>query len=374
MAEQTMEKQENPKKLVFYLGSLAKGGAEHVAVNLAEYFNSIGWQVTMVTKLRADEEYETSEAIGRVIADIAGKEISRSRVANFNRRIKKLRNIFAELSPDVIISFIGKNNFMAVQAAGKLMIPVIVSVRSAPEREYKSRAMHALVKPMFRRAAGVVLQTKDARDYFPEDIQKKSIILPNSVNPKFLQEQYYGERRQRVVTVGRMDVNKNQILLIHAFEQIADEFPELELYLYGDGPSRSKWEEEVKQTKYASRIHFPGVANDIYDRIREDRIFVLPSIMEGMPNALIEAMALGLANVSTDCPCGGPRELLGDNENGLLVPVGDADAMAEAMRRILTDPELEQRLQNNAYRKAQELEPGKVNEMWKEYVVRICKK
>ena len=358
----------NKKKIVFYLGSLAKGGAERVAVNLATYFDSIGYEVTIVTKLKGEDEYLIPDTVKRVIADIIGEEITKSRIKNLRNRVKKLRNIFEEIAPNVVVSFIGKNNFMAIRAAKRKKIPVVVSVRSAPSREYKSKSMSLLVNPMFKKAAGVVLQTQEAKDYFKPAVQKKAVILPNSLNPNFIKPLYEGERRKHIVTVGRLDDNKNQILLIRAFEKAAEAFPEWELYLYGDGPSRKKWEEYAQGTSCTERIHFMGMADEIYTKIDADSIFVLPSIMEGMPNALIEAMALGLACVSTDCPCGGPKDLLKDNENGLLVPVNDADAMAEALKKLMDDETLRKNYGQKAYAYTKQLNPAVVNKMWQEYL------
>ena len=359
------------KRVVFYLGSLAKGGAERVITNLAEFFNRQNWEVTIVTKEKADEEYEISDQIKRVIADIEGDEISGSRIKNLSRRIKKLRRILNEINPDIVVSFIGKNNFMAIRAAKKLGIPVVVSVRSTPSREYKSKSMSLLVNPMFKKASGVVLQTQEAKTYFKPAVQGKAVVLPNSLNPNFIKSLYEGARRKRIVTVGRLDDNKNQILLIWAFEKVADDFPEWELYLYGDGPSRKKWEEYVQNSSCATRIHFMGMTDEIYNKIDMDSVFVLPSIMEGMPNALIEAMALGLACVSTDCPCGGPKELLGNDENGLLVPVNDVDAMSKALSKLLSDDMLVKKYSEKAYEKVQEFQPKKVNHMWEEYLLQV---
>ncbi len=362
------------RTIAFYLGSLAKGGAERVTVNLAEYFLGRGYRVYIITPNQREEEYDISPEITRVLCDITGDEIHKSRIHNLRARILKLRSIFRECAPDVIVSMIGKNNFMAIQAAKPLGIPVAVSVRSAPEREYKSRAMRILVNPMFRRAAGVILQTADARAFFKKSVQKRAVILPNSLKPDFVKPLYEGERRKRIVTVGRLDDNKNQILLVEAFCRIAGEFPEYELYLYGDGPSRAKWEERVNAGEYASRIHFEGNRNHIENLIDRDRVFVLPSIMEGMPNALMEAMALGLTPISTDCPCGGPRELLGENENGLLVhSSADPDELADALRSVLADPELADRLSCKAYERACEFRPDRVNAMWEKYLLSLMK-
>lgn len=368
--------------IALYLGSLAKGGAERVAVNVSEYLKNQGWRVTIITKLRAEEEYEISTGITRKIADLEDSKLSRNRIKNLRNRLKKLVRVFHETNPDMILSFIGKNNFMAIKAGRKLHIPVVASVRSAPEREYKKRSMKLLVKPMFRKAAGIILQTQDAMNYFPKDIQQKAIILPNPLKPEFVDYMPIQERKQKIVSVGRMDDNKNQILLIHAFIKLATKFPEAELFLYGDGPSREKWEIETKKMEYADRIHFEGTCDHIPEVISDAKIFVLPSRMEGMPNALMEAMALGLAVISTDCPCGGPRELIGENENGILIPISSEDEnsgrscelLKEAIQKLLQDDAYRKELSEKAYQKAQEFRPEHVNLLWKDYLMQIMER
>ena len=116
-----------------------------------------------------------------------------------------------------------------------------------------------------------------------------------------------------------------------------------------------------------------GSCGQVAEAIGEAGIFVLSSDVEGMPNALLEAMALGLACVSTDCPCGGPRTVIKDGENGLLIPVGDTDALTRALRRIMDDPELEERLGVNAAKIKEDLEPKKVNQMWMDYIAQFMK-
>lgn len=363
--------------IVFYIGWLYKGGAERVVVNLADYFHQQGWKVYIVTPKKHETEYKISDGIDRVISDLADSEVTGSRIKNLRARIRKLRQVFMECKPNVIVSFLGKNNFMAIQAAKPLGIPVVVSVRSDPQREYKNFAMRVLVKPMFKRASGVILQTQEAMNYFPQSIRKKSVILPNSLKPAFVKPYYDGERIPVIVTAGRFDDNKNQILLIKAFQEIAADYPQVELRLYGEGPAQSKWEQYISENisyNIASRIHFMGVRDNLEELIYQDSIFVLTSIVEGMPNALIEAMALGLAVISTDCPCGGPRELIGNNENGILIKsYTDPRELADALRRVLSDKKLAWRLSQNAYRKTREYLPEVVNAQWREYLQSLMK-
>jgi glycosyltransferase involved in cell wall biosynthesis len=221
---------------------------------------------------------------------------------------------------------------------------------------------------MFRFADGVVLQTKQSMNFFPKKVQQKSVIMSNPLNPAFLNKRYVGERENVIVTVGRLDENKNQAMLIHAFSHIATEFPNLKLVIYGDGECKGKLEDLVRSKNLMDRVTLPGSISDVPEHIYNARIFALTSNTEGMPNTIIEAMALGLPVISTDCPCGGPAELIEDGVNGLLVPVGDAFALADAFRKILVDTELEHKLQENSAKITQKLAPDKVNKEWRDYL------
>ena len=196
------------RKIAFYIGSLDKGGAERVITNLAEYFFSKGYEVTMVTKMKEKEEYSLSAGITRIIADIT-KEEERGRIRNLFLRIRKLRRIIKEIHPDVVVSFIGKNNLMSIAATRGLGIPVVVSVRSNPSREIGCGVKLLLTLALFHVAEGIVLQTTEAKQYFPKEIQKKAVVLQNSLNPAFIRAPYEKERRKEIVSVGRIDDNKN---------------------------------------------------------------------------------------------------------------------------------------------------------------------
>lgn len=357
------------KKIVFYTASLAKGGAQRVIVNLAESLVQKGYPVTIVTTRKEEQEYTISNTIKRVYSDITEEEITSSRVKNFVARFVKLRRIWLQEKPGVVISFIGKNNFMALLTAAGLKIPVVTSVRGEPMEEYYNGVLRFLSKTLMGCCAGLILQTPDAKEYFPKWIQRKSIILDNPLNPEFIDAYYEGERKKEIVTVGRLDSNKNQKLIIDAFCKIAERFPEYRLILYGDGEDREYLTEYVKKNSYADRIFLPGAIKGVKEKIQSAKIFVLSSNTEGMPNCLLEAMALGIPSISTDCPCGGPRMLMEGKENGILVPVKDVDAMGKAMEQLLTDEELWIKFSKNAYKLSEELHPEKVNRKWEEYLI-----
>lgn len=374
------------KSIAFYIGGLCIGGAERVICNLAEYFYSEGYRVTMVTKVRDEKEYELNPGIRRIIADITLEEETSSRIHNLFARINKLRRIWKDVKPDVIISFIRKNNLMAIASAAPLGIPVVVSVRSAPERELKGFGFKTISFLLFRKAAGVVLQTREAYEFFPGYIKAKAVVLPNSINSEFLRvsEEIAKERNSdinsvykenKIITVGRIDDNKNQRLLVDAYAKIAMQYPDWRLDLIGDGSGKQALEEYVNTLPCKDRIHFTGAVNDVAKRMSEASIFVLPSKIEGMPNALIEAMVMGMACISTDCPCGGPRDLIAaDESNGILVPVDSVDSMAMALKRLITNDTLRESMGDNAKKIINTLHPDSVNKQWKHYIENVTGK
>ncbi|MBQ6887387.1 MAG: glycosyltransferase [Lachnospiraceae bacterium] len=361
------------KTIVFYISSLRKGGAERVIVNLAEHFHKSGYRVVIVTTRIAEREYEISEGIIRRISEPKEEMLQSGRVGNFKTRFTTLRDIWKEEKPDLIVSFIGKNNMMAILTSVFLKIPVVVSVRGNPPSEYYTKGLKLAEEVLFKKAAGVVLQTRESVSFFPKAVQKKSVILPNPLNPVFIKPAFEGKRKNQIVSVGILDENKNQAMLVRAFAQIIEEFPEMELVLYGEGEKRIELEALAKELKITEKVLMPGQCDKVQDTIDKARIFVLTSDTEGSPNAVIEAMSLGLAVVSTDCPCGGPAELIQNGENGLLVPVGNEKALAEALRKILSSPELEEKLRRNAVQIQTTMEPEVVCKKWQQYLEEVMR-
>ncbi len=384
-----------------YIGSLHKGGAERVMVNLADFFFEQGYRVTLVTTYLDSDEYEVRHAAWRVVpagadramlvADTSENDVwvdpqggekggidrvfsallrseQKGRVYNLRKRSEKLRDIWRSLKPDMILSFIGKNNIMALSTASGEKIPVVVSVRADPRMEYDTLGLKASMLSTFGKAAGIIVQSEGAKSYFPEYIRKKCVILPNSLNPSFIRKRYTGEREKIIVMVGRLDENKNQALVMRSFARVMKKGLEgYILKIYGDGPDMIALRHLAVSMGLDNNIEFKGMVRHVAEHIEKASLYILASRQEGMPNSLIEAMALGLPCISTDCPCGGPADLIQDGENGLLVPVDDEKAMARAMWRILKDPEFAEKLGANAAKLQEEYSPEVTNRKWKEY-------
>ena len=354
------------KKIIFYIGSLARGGAERVVVNLAEYLRSEKFDIIIATKEQRAVEYAVPEGVRRIGADISDEEMTKSRVKNFVKRVQKLRHIWKKERPDLIVSFIKKNNLMAILSSRGLRIPVLVAIRSAAFREYPG-GFRMLAKVLFPMANGIIVQTEEQANYFGKIVKRKTQILPNAIHPNFIAPIYEGVRNNEIITVGRIDDNKNQIMLVEAFALIADKYPSMKVIIYGDGEEKGKIRELIQQKELMDRVILAGQIADIKAKIERARIFVLTSRIEGIPNAMIEAMACGVVPISTDFGGGGVRQLIRDGENGYIIPVDDVDALAKKLELILTDKELEERLRAHAVEVQNQFAPELVNQQWEQY-------
>lgn len=167
--------------------------------------------------------------------------------------------------------------------------------------------------------------------------------------------------------MGRMDQNKNHAMQLRAFAALQDRYPGYELVIYGDGELRSSLEELAQELAIADCVRFPGVVPDVAERIGRASLFLLTSYSEGVSNALIEALALGLPTIATDVPSGGTEELMEDGVNGLVIPAGDQKALESAMDRMLSEPAYADRLGREASKIQERLAPERVNALWKAY-------
>ncbi len=359
------------KKIAFYCGSLTKGGAERVFVNLAEHFYQTGYEVLMVTQYQYEDEYTISPGILRVLSDITKEETGKSRILNFVKRFQKLRGIFKKEKPDLVMTCIGKNNLMAIATNTLLKTKVVISVVADPKMEYETLLMRFLARNYFVFADGIILQTQDAKLFFPKKIQKKAVIMPNSLNPVFAVPRYEGERKKEIVAVGRLDDNKNHAMLIQAFSGIADQFSEYVVTIYGDGDKKEELQALIRKCGLEDRVTLAGKSNQIKEDIYKSSVFVLTSDTEGMPNALIEAMALGLTVISTDCPCGGPKDLITPGVNGYLTPVRDVKALEQKLKECLSHPEEMERMGQEATKIQEKMNPKLVNRLWEDYFIKI---
>lgn len=354
--------------ITIFISSLYGGGAERVACNLANFLEQEGHTIEILAMSETSEKYDLNEkiAVKTLVSINERNSIIKKSVFRICRFIKYL----VTMEKDVYIVMLPRTTIMLLAFRWLTRAKVIASERVDPATYTSQMAKN--LKKLAKRADGWVFQTEDARKWYGETIKKcKSVVIPNAVNPAFIRPHYEGKKRKVIAGAGRLDVQKNFGLLIRAFAKIAPEFLEYNLIIYGKGNEEQELKALADGMGLRGRVEFPGNIQNIAEEMEKNKMFVLSSDFEGMPNALMEAMALGLPCVSTDCPCGGPRYLIRDGVNGLLVPVGGVDEMAEAMRKVLSDSNLAENIGKEAMKIAEELAPDKIYGQWEEFVSSI---
>ena len=353
-------------KIAFYINDINGGGAERVMVNLANYLSETGREVVFVTSYRTANEYKLSSKVKRL--SIENIQISQSRFKRNLSRILALRKICKNEKPSVLVTFMAEPNFRGIIATLGLPVKMIVSVRNDPNREYAGKIGKFVGKWLLPLADGCVFQTKEAQEWFPERLQRKSTIIFNSVKEEFFhikRKPVLGE----IVTCGRLTPQKNHKLLIDAFANVVKEHPYARLKIYGEGSLREVLQEQINKLGLHEKAFLMGATNDVAKALQTADLFVLSSDYEGMPNALMEAMAAGVPCISTDCHCGGPRELFKESLHNQLTLVKDENSLFKKIDMFLSmDTERKNGLANTTKELAYCFSSKKINLFWEKYL------
>lgn len=367
----------NMKRIVFHLNCLERGGAERVVATLSGQFAEHGYEVYIATEWQGADEYEIHPQVKRVHVGLDRKQEQQGRIQKFVGRILNLRRFLKKVKPDIVIAFARKANYRALTATIGMKLPVLISVRINPIGYYDFWSDKIQIPLLFRRAAGCVFQTPQQRDFFPKYVRKNSRIILNPIDEKFIGNEIPKKRENVVVHSGRLVDFKNQCLLVQAFVMVHQVHPDYMLRIYGpdsfDG-TKQKLEDLIDRLHAEEYIQLMGSSSALEKDMRCAALAAYASDYEGMPNVVLEAMALGLPVVSTDCPPGGPRMVIQHEQNGLLVPVGDKNALAAAINRLIEDRKLAQRLGRNAAKIGQMASPERIFEEWRDYMEEITGK
>lgn len=352
-------------KILFAIDTLGKGGAERVITNLANYFIKEN-DVSIMTLRNVPTEYELNEKISIVNIQQDGKY--KNKIIREIKNINKIKHEIERSSPDIIITFLPAITYRLMIANIINKKKVIISVRNDPKIEYNNIIKKTLMKILYTRANGFIFQTEEAKSFFSKKIQMKSEIIPNPINESFIEKPFGGERKKEIVSVGRLEEQKNHKMLIKAFSRISEEYKDYKLIIYGEGNERENLEKLITDLNLVDKVLLPGKVDNIKEKIYNASAFILSSDYEGMPNALMEAMALGIPVISTNCPCGGPRFLINNNKNGILVPIKDEEKMKIAIEKLLGDRKFANSISTNASKISIELHPKKINKKWENFI------
>ncbi|MDD6812389.1 MAG: glycosyltransferase family 4 protein [Lachnospiraceae bacterium] len=320
-------------KIVFVIPDMPGGGTERVVALLANEYAKRNIETAILLFAGNERAYPLDERIE--VVNVGNP--SDGELGVRLERIKKMRQYYKS-NPDCRIwsfSVMGAVfSVVATLGTGKKHT-FLISERNDPNR-YE----HPYIRNFFYRFADVlVCQTQDAISSFPKGIRKKAIVIPNPVDIGDLQP-YTGEREKRIVAVGRLEPQKNHKLLLKAFAEFSKKHPEYILDIYGKGEMEKELRIMANELKIDKCVNFVGFSDKVKEEINSAAIYVLSSDYEGISNSMLEAIALGVPVVATDCPIGGSRACIQDGKNGLLVPAGDVVALTEAMEKLADNPEL----------------------------------
>ena len=205
----------------------------------------------------------------------------------------------------------------------------------------------------------MVFQTERVKKQFNNRIQENSIVIPNPISvPCVLNE----KKEKRIVSAGRLTKQKNQEMLINAFSKAVKKHPEYKLYIYGEGELRDKLSDKISELGNDDKIFLPGNILDLHKEISDSEIFVLSSDYEGLSNALLEAMMMGFACISTNCA--GADEYIKTGENGIVVPVGNEDELEKAILFMMENDEKRTNMGLAAKESAKKFCSENVLEIW----------
>lgn len=324
-------------KILFLNVDLGYGGAEKMMAWVANQMEMKGMDVTFLTYRDPTANFQKlNKGVHREHIQLESRGGS---ILGFFESSKKLHKYIMEKGFDVGIAFLSPSQIRLVHACIGTQTRVLLSYRSDPYQKSQLTGLRKLVakrmNKLFLQADSYVFQTHKAEEYFPDYIQKKSVIIPNPI--KLLKRTLYRNPDKRIVCVARLEnIQKRQDLLIEAFNKISVKYPEYTLNLFGNGPDEAILKDMARGNE---RIIFEGVTTNVVDSIQNAAMFVLSSDYEGIPNALLEAMALGIPCISTDCSPGGASLLIDDPSKGIIVECNNADKLAAAMETFILEPE-----------------------------------
>jgi len=364
-------------KVMFHLNCLEQGGAERVVSTLANQLCREDYEIIIATEWQGDVEFPLDKKVRRIHVGLREEDELKNRIQKIVLRFRYLRNLIREEKPDIVLSFTRRPNYRALVSAWGLGIPVVPAVRQDPKSYYNSVVDKVLIPVLYPKAAGCVFQTEEQMQYFPKALQNRSVVIMNPINDKYLNVPKPEIREKVVVQSGRIVDFKNQELLFRAFLRVHEKHPDYQLKLYGgdsfDG-TKERLEMIIKEAHAEEYIRLMGPCDDLEKELPKASVYAFSSDYEGMPNALLEAMALGMPIVATDCPCGAPRMVIKNEWNGLLISVKDIDAMTAGINRLIEDREFAEKLGEHAREIGVRLSSRAIVEQWKAYIAEIIHK
>ena len=362
-------------KIAFLIGSMSRGGAERVIASLANTYCGQGDEISIITTDGSPSGYPLDKRVQHIRLNLAGKSNNRIEGAISNLRVTcALRKVIKKNRYDAVVTFVLRPAVLLQYAFpfGR-KFKLITSDRANPNVRKLDRFTKWQYDSMLPNVDGFIFQTERVSMCYPEKLRKKSTVIHNGVFPEILPEkppEFDSRRHKDICAVGRLAQQKGYDILLEAFAKFRQSHPDYHLHIYGKGALQEKLEAQREGLGLSDSVTFHGSVPDVMFQVADMGMFVMASRFEGMPNALMEAMACGLPCVAADCDFG-PGELIRDHENGILVPVEDVEKLASAMAEVADNKELAKKLSENAQGIRETHNGEKIAAMYHRYIEKV---
>lgn len=367
-------------KITFTISQLEGGGAERVMVLLAQGLLERDHEITVITlSSAATDFYRLPSTVHRVGLDLKYKSPTVLHgIFNTVFRLIQLRKAIRRSQPDIVITFMASMNIFTTLALLKTRYPVIGTQHGSPKLLPIGQPWELLRKPTYRQLQKLVSVSQGVDGeltWLPQD--KRAVIynpiLPIPHMPPLSQVPLGADPSKKwVIAMGRLTAAKGFDLLLMAFHQIADQYPDWQLLILGEGELRSELESLRDRLNLSQSVIFTGQINDPFALLQQSQLFVMSSRTEGFPMALGEALACGLPAIATDCSQG-IRELMRDGVDGMVIPSQDVTALAHAMGDLMSDPVKRETFARKATEVVERFGLEQILDQWEKLISRVLK-
>lgn len=359
--------------VLFIAASIGYGGAEKMINFASSYLSDNECSVTVIN-LDISSQYvnEKKQQFGPKVNIISLGSI---RGNEHIYRIKFIFQVAKRIKADVIVAFTMFPNFYARIVSLMTGIPSIISERGDPNTTFTNSLKDRFIRSVINTSEGAIFQTKEASCFYSKRLQKRGIVIPNPIflTNNELPRVSIDDRPKTIVSVGRLqNIQKRYDVMLYAFKEFSKQHPDYILKIYGSGEDEKFIRELISELELYDKVLLLGVIKNPVNYIYNEGIFIITSDYEGIPNALLEAMAVGLPVVATDCSPGGARLLINNNVNGQLVPIRDVKAIADALGKYASDPIFAEQCANNARSVLDVYSPSKIGAQWFSYLTCIA--
>lgn len=391
------------KKVIFFIDSMVIGGAERVVSVLSDYLAELNYDVSIVMLWKREivypinakvqilfvDDLSVSSFYGKLVRKIFGiwnrirfrvyvpllrRMGQKEKIPKWNETsfyfyatyAMPYRELLKKNKDCTAFGFLIRSNISMLMAAKGTGVKTVFCERNNPVRPDMPQNIIKIRDKLYHRCTSAVFQTENEMAYYTR-IKEDKVVIPNPLKEN-LPDRYIGARRQEVVNFCRLNTQKNIPLLIDAFEMLLLDYPDYTLRIYGKGEEKDNLKDYINNKNFDNKVFLEDFASDIHERIKDATMFVSTSNFEGLSNSMLEAMAIGLPTVCTDCDGGGARMMIQDHVNGILVPKGDKQAVYEAMKEIIENEDLAERLSKNAVKLREELSVENIVSEWEKMI------